>query len=246
MPLVSIIMPVFNGESYLLESVNSILSQTLEDIELIIVDDGSTDKSGEIIQSIDDKRIVYHQLAENMGIATATNTGLDLVRSKYVANMDQDDISLPHRLERQVSFLEQFPHVDVLGGWMEVFGAKSGVCSTPTSDNAIKANFLFGTANIYNPTAMIRHSFLHEKGIRWNPTFRVPDWEFWVQAMFLGARFANLGEVVLHYRGHKNQETDNISHLRNEFAPVRLKVLELFYSELTLEERMTVEPVLQR
>ncbi|HBT97097.1 MAG TPA: glycosyltransferase family 2 protein, partial [Desulfobulbaceae bacterium] len=101
MPLVSIIMPVFNGESYLLESVNSILSQTLEDIELIIVDDGSTDKSGEIIQSIDDKRIVYHQLAENMGIATATNTGLDLVRSKYVANMDQDDIALPHRLEWQ-------------------------------------------------------------------------------------------------------------------------------------------------
>jgi glycosyltransferase involved in cell wall biosynthesis len=212
---------------------------------LIIIDDGSTDKSNEIIQSINDDRIVHHKLEKNMGIATATNLGHDLAKGKYIAHMDQDDIALPNRLKRQASLLERLPHVDVLGGRMEVFGSTSYVAGAPVTDGEIKANLLFGTANIYNPTAMIRHSFLKEKNLKFNPALKLPNWEFYVQAMFRGARFANVSETVLHYRGHENNETQDLSRFRNEFIPVRLSVLELFYPELTWEERVTVEPLLQ-
>jgi glycosyltransferase involved in cell wall biosynthesis len=180
-----------------------------------------------------------------MGIATATNLGHDLAKGKYIAHIDQDDIALPNRLKRQASFLERLPHVDVLGGSMEVFGSMSYVAGVPTSDGEIKANLLFGTANIYNPTAMIRQSFLQEKNIKFNTALKLPDWEFWVQAMFRGARFANLSEVVLRYRGHESQESQDLSRFRNEFIPIRLSVLELFYPELTSEEKVTVEPLLQ-
>jgi glycosyltransferase involved in cell wall biosynthesis len=245
MPLVSVVMPVFNGEKYVAESINSILTQTLKDIELIIINDGSIDKSGEVIKSIHDDKIIYHEFDKNMGIAAATNLGYNLAQSKYIAHIDQDDIALPHRLKRQVSFLERLAHVDILGGNMEGFGAQSYVSYIPIADGEIKANLLFGAANIYNPTAMIRNSFLKEKQLECNTTFKVPDWEFWVQAMFQGARFANLNEIILRYRAHENQESKNLNYFLNEFIPVRLSVIELFYPELTPEERIAVEPFLQ-
>jgi glycosyltransferase involved in cell wall biosynthesis len=180
-----------------------------------------------------------------MGIAAATNLGHDLASGKYIAHMDQDDIALPHRLEQQMSFLEKFSDVDVLGGKMEMFGSTSGVARAPVADGKIKTALLFGLANIYNPTAMIRHSFSKEKNLKHNLAFKLPDWEFWVQAMLRGAYFSNLQEVILRYRCHKNQASSNPSRFRNEFIRVRLTVLELFYPELTPEERVTVEPLLQ-
>jgi glycosyltransferase involved in cell wall biosynthesis len=247
MPLISVIMPIFNGESYILESVRSILSQTTNDIELIIIDDGSTDGSEKIIQSIGDSRIIYQKLKKNTGIAAAMNFGYDLAKGKYIAHMDQDDIALPSRLKQQASFLEESPHVDIMGGWMEAFNSitRIGVSSTSISDGKIKANLLFGTKNIYNPTAMLRHSFVKEKKLKFNPIFKSPDWPFWVEAMFRGACFANLSKVVLRYRVHGKQESKDMSRFWNEFMPIRLSILELFYPELTPEEKITVEPLLR-
>jgi len=247
MPLISVIMPVFNGEQYILESVNSILAQTVKDIELIVIDDGSTDDSGKIVQSIVDSRIVYRKLEQNMGISTATNLGYELAQGEYIAHMDSDDITLPGRLQKQAAFLARLPHVDIVGGRMELFNstASLGVAGVPVSDGEIKANLLFGAKNIHNPTAMLRHSFVKDKNLRFNPIFKGPDWPFWVEAMFQGARFANLGEVVLRYRVHEKQESKDLFRYRNDFIPVRLAILELFYPKLTPEERITVEPLLQ-
>jgi glycosyltransferase involved in cell wall biosynthesis len=248
MALVSVVMSVLNGEKFISESVKSILSQTINDIELIIVDDGSTDGTGKIIQSMSDGRIIYRRLEKNMGTATATNIGHEIACGKYIAHMDADDIALPHRLKTQALFLEKFPRVDVLGGYMGLlFGTQpSGVATAPTSDGEIKANFLSGMANIYNPTAMFRHSFLKEKKLKCDPTLRSAfDWGFWVQAMFQGARFANLDQVILAYRVHEGQQSKDLSPFRNELSRIRLSILELFYPNLTLEERITVEPLLQ-
>jgi glycosyltransferase involved in cell wall biosynthesis len=145
--------------------VKSILSQTLKDIELIIIDDGSTDGSEGIIQSLNDDRVIYQKLEKNMGVATATNFGHNLVRGQYIAHMDQDDIAMPNRLDLQMSFLEKFQSVHVVGGKMEIFGAKHYRAYAPTSDGEIKANFLFGAANICNPTAMFRHSFMKKNNL---------------------------------------------------------------------------------
>ena len=106
-PLVSVVMPVYNGEAFIVDAVRSILAQTLRDFELIVVDDGSTDKTAELLaaERSADARLVVHTQPSNMGFRTALNTGCALARGAFVACMDADDVSLSDRLERQVAFL---------------------------------------------------------------------------------------------------------------------------------------------
>ena len=116
-PLVSVVMPLYNGERYLAEAIESILSQTFADFEFIIVDDGSTDGSAGIIRdyAARDSRVKVKQLARNSGEAAARNAGIALARGQFVAGMDSDDISLPDRLRAQASFLENNPEVGAVG-----------------------------------------------------------------------------------------------------------------------------------
>jgi glycosyltransferase involved in cell wall biosynthesis len=246
MALVSVVIPVFNGESHILESVNSILAQSLQDIEVIIIDDGSTDQTAAIIHSLNDARIIYRKLPRNQGTAVATNVGYDLAKGHYIAHMDADDIAAPNRLERQVAFLERSPQIHILGGWMEVFGATSSIAKAPILDSEIKAQFLLGICNIFNPTAMFRHSFMQSVSLRCDPRLRsIFDWGLWVQAMLRGANFANIEGVILRYRSHEKQQSADLSRYRDELSSVRLLVLELFYPNLNSMERVTVEPLLQ-
>ena len=112
-PLVSVVMPVYNAERYLTEAIESILAQTFTDFEFFIVDDGSEDKSAAIIREHADRdgRIRLIQLAEHSGVASARNAGLAAANGEFIANMDSDDISLPERLQKQVSFLQSNPEV---------------------------------------------------------------------------------------------------------------------------------------
>lgn len=122
MPLVSVIMPVYNGEKYLAEAIESILAQTFTDFELLIVDDGSTDDSAAIIRSYEEResRIRFFQLPRNMGMADARNHGIAAARGDYIAGMDCDDISLPLRLEKQVNFLLAHPEIGGVGTCADV------------------------------------------------------------------------------------------------------------------------------
>ena len=102
---ISVVMSVYNGEIYLYEAIESILNQTFTNFEFIIIDDGSTDNSAEIIKSYDDNRIVLIQQG-NKGLAAALNEGIKIAKGKFIARMDADDISLPTRLETQIQFME--------------------------------------------------------------------------------------------------------------------------------------------
>ena len=115
MPKVSVVMSVYNGERHLREAVDSILNQTFGDLEFIIVDDGSRDRTWEILQSYDDSRIVLLRNEQNIGLTKSLNRGLAATRGEYVARMDADDVSLPQRLERQVGFLDQHPEIGLVG-----------------------------------------------------------------------------------------------------------------------------------
>ena len=117
-PIVTVLLPVYNGERYLREAVESILTQTLESFELLIVDDGSTDGTAAICRSFTDARVRVHRYEENAGVIFALNAGIDLITTKYVARMDADDISLPDRLARQVAFLEARPGIAACGCWL--------------------------------------------------------------------------------------------------------------------------------
>lgn len=114
-PQVTVLMPVYNAEAYVLESVESILSQTFTDFELLIINDASTDGSLEILESIKDPRIRLISNPMNLGQTKSLNIGLQATKSKYVAINDADDLSLPHRLKRQMDFLGKHPDVTVVG-----------------------------------------------------------------------------------------------------------------------------------
>ena len=118
MTLVTVLMPVYNGTRYLREAIDSILKQTFEDFEFLIIDDASTDESANVILSYSDKRIRFVQNESNVGQVRCQNIGLDLARGKYIARLDQDDSSLATRLHRQVDLMESEHRLAVVGTWM--------------------------------------------------------------------------------------------------------------------------------
>ena len=124
-PLVSVVMPVYNGERFLAEAVDSILAQTFSDLELIVVDDGSTDGTQEILSDYErrDRRVRVHRHTRNQGISATRNQGCRMARGSFIAVMDADDVSLPRRIEAQVAFLRANPDVAVVGAGVQRFDA---------------------------------------------------------------------------------------------------------------------------
>lgn len=221
MPTVSVVLPVFNGAAFLRESIESILTQRFTDFELLIVNDASTDGSEKLVQSYADPRIRYFALPENGGTANAVNFAYRHVSGNYIAHIDQDDIAVPDRLGKQLRFLEKAPQISVVGGHMRAFGASQANLAVQRKDSVIKANFLSGTANIYNPTTMMRRSLL------------------------AGARFENLPETLLLYRVHATQQSRDQSAIRPALARIRSRVMAAFFPLLSSDEIRVLEPLLQ-
>jgi glycosyltransferase involved in cell wall biosynthesis len=132
-PEISVLMPVYNGDKYLKESIDSILSQTFTNFELIIVNDGSKDNSLEILKSYSDPRIIIIDNKVNKGLIESLNIGLSKCRGKYTARMDQDDISLPDRLQIQFDFMEKNKEIDLVGGWTECINKNGDYIKTSRS-----------------------------------------------------------------------------------------------------------------
>lgn len=165
MPLVSVVMPVYNSERFVAEAVDSILQQTLTDFEFLIVDDGSTDGSLGIIQDYAerDPRIRITQHSENRGVAAARNTGIARASGKYVAVMDSDDVSLPQRIEKQVTYLEAHSDIGAVGVGDHTCHKDLTIKSTrqpPPRHHAIVFHTLLQTRTaLKTPTMMIRRDF---------------------------------------------------------------------------------------
>ena len=118
--LVSVVLPVYNGAKYLRDAIDSMLAQSYANFELIIIDDGSTDDSINIISAFNDPRIrLYSQ--ENQGLAATLNRGITLAKGAYIARQDQDDVSLPNRLSKQAAFLETNPDYGMVGTWASIW-----------------------------------------------------------------------------------------------------------------------------
>ena len=203
-PQVSVVMPVYNGERYLAEAIASILGQTYADFEFIIVDDGSTDASAEIICEFAerDPRIQLIRLEHNMGNATARNNGISVASGKYVAVMDCDDICLPDRLRKQLTFLETHPEIDVIGftKWLVDQDLKplTGI-SVPQEHPLIVWGLFFG-ANIVHHVLMRREPLVAAGG--YDAGFKVScDTELWSR-LIATSRFANLLDILMLYRQH--------------------------------------------
>lgn len=188
MPKVSVIMSVYNAEKYLRESVQSILGQTCTDFEFIIVNDGSTDTSKEILESFSDPRIkIINQ--KNRGLTESLNTAIRESKGMYIARMDADDISFPERFEKQISFLDTHPDIAMCGTQCDVY-------KVPQTHRDIKRMMLFHNPFIH-PSTMIRSSVLKQN--LYDTSFRhLQDYELWTRIVPF-YKTANLPDVLLKY-----------------------------------------------
>jgi glycosyltransferase involved in cell wall biosynthesis len=198
----SVILPVCNGRDYLAQAIDSVLSQSFRDLELIIIDDGSTDGSGAIIEKADDPRIRSFRQS-NRGLAATLNRAISLARGEYIARQDQDDISLPSRLGKQVDFLDANPDVGMLGTSAEIWvgNARSDRQLKHPSDNAaLKFGLLFDNHFVHS-SVMIRRDVLEDVGGYSEDPARQPpeDYELWSRVM-KRYRLANLPDILLAYR----------------------------------------------
>ena len=219
MSTVSVIMPVYNGERFIGEAIESILSQTFTDFELIIVDDGSDDRSAEIIRSFQERdgRIQFIQLEDNMGPATARNCGIFASRGEYVTFMDCDDISLRERLDKQASFLDSHPQIGAVGICVQLvnrdLSTRIAEVNLPQRHCLIALDMFVGVGFVY-ATIMVRREFLisvggYEPGRRAGEDRELPARMLWQT----GIRFANLSDALLLYRRHEWSNSVNRDHL---------------------------------
>jgi glycosyltransferase involved in cell wall biosynthesis len=211
-PLVTVLMPVFNGEKYLNKAIQSIIDQTYDNFEFLILDDGSTDNSIRIVKSYNDSRIRHIISPVNRGIEKTLNKGLKLAEGKYIARMDCDDISLPRRLQNQVAYMEQNPEIGVLGAAMQIIknGRPTKVRRWPATDYQIKIHLLFQNP-LSHPVIMIRKETLN--GIDYPEDCNYcEDYRLWT-ILASHTKFANLPDILLQYRIHDNQITKKLSQL---------------------------------
>lgn len=203
-PRIAVVLPVLNGEAYLAEAVRSVLDQTFTDFELVVVDDGSTDRTAEILASFSDARLRVIRFPENRGIVAALNAGIHGSESELIARMDADDICMPRRFERQVAFLDAHPDVMLCGTWTHQFGDESGILRPPVKSEQIRARLFFGWA-MDHPSVMMRRSFLEQHGLEYDETFpHSEDFDFFIRTGELGG-LANVPEVLVRTRAHKDE-----------------------------------------
>lgn len=202
-PMVTVLMPVYNGEAYLREAIESILNQTFSNFELLIINDGSSDSSEEIILSYADSRIVYIKNELNLKLIVTLNKGLDIAKGKYIARMDADDISLPSRLEKQVLFLETNPMIGLLGSAFEIIG-KENKNSYPVADDDIRLTMLFLNSFLHS-SVLFRRELCTTNSLYFDKKYiHAEDYKLWTELMFK-TKVSNLDEVLVKYRVHDNQ-----------------------------------------
>lgn len=199
-PKISVIMPVYNTpENEFREAIESILKQTFEDFELIIIDDCSKDYIKTIVDSYNDSRIVYLRNEKNLGLIGAPNRALEIARGKYIARMDSDDISLPTRFETQFNYLENHPETDILGSSFKKI-PKNKVIKFPLDNDTIRYTMIFSHNCICHSTAMIRKSAMDKYNIRYEKGNEVcEDYGLWLK-FIEDLKYENLDEILVLYR----------------------------------------------
>lgn len=210
MEKISVLMPVYNSERFLKEAIDSVLKQTYNEFEFIIINDGSTDKSKEIIESYNDKRIKLINNKINRGIVYSLNEGLKNCTGKYVIRMDSDDISEVQRFQKQVDFMNRNPNIAASGTYIKIFGEniRKKVIKNPINMEELKVKLLF-TVPIFHPTAIFRREVIQSIGYE-EGTDGYEDYILWQKLITLKYEIANIPEILLNYRIVSSSITQNI------------------------------------
>ncbi len=217
--LISVLLPLYNAESYLEQCLESILNQTHAHFEVIAVNDGSTDSSPAILSrySYSDARIKALHLPENKGIVSALNAGLELCQGKWAARMDADDVMRPERLAKQLTYFQKNPKTDILGSRIKLFRYEGSLSPGQEryrdwsngllSDSDIKAN-IFAESPIMHPTFFLRlETFQQLGGYLENPW--AEDYDILLRAYVKGMNFGKLPDILLDKGDHAERLARN-------------------------------------
>ncbi len=219
---VSVIVPNYNNGRYLTAFVNSVLSSTVEPRQLIIVDDGSTDNSGKVLDSfsmLDFLQVIRFE--KNLGLTAALNAALDVSFGKYVMRADPDDLLLPERIRLQFEFMEANPGVDVLGCNVVYFNSETGrdinISNFALKSSLIQKAYKKGEHGIQHPTAFVKGEVY--RSYRYQKIFPGEDYEIFSRMVKDGRSFANLPQILYRMRVHAGSSTSNlkIDFIRNTF-----------------------------
>lgn len=259
-PLISIILPIYNAELFLAESIDSILNQTYQNFELILLNDGSTDNSEKICLSYTDSRIRYYKHA-NMGLAATLNKGIDISKGHYIARQDNDDISMPQRLEKQVNYLLQHPQVVLLGTRALIFSDKYpnyGQHNHPTSSAILKFDLLFDNPFVHSSVMFSKEIVQSVGGYSLNRNY-YEDHHLWSALAFKG-KVANLPEYLVKYRHHEkglskitsyyeasplfNQTLFNLNKLLAQESNGNQELAKLYHHNYKITEQFDFELIL--
>lgn len=197
-PKISVVMAVYNGERYLREAIDSILNQTFKDFEFVIINDGSTDRSLEIIQSYDDRIVLITQ--ENAGLAKALNNGIAVSRSDFIARMDADDIAYPERIQKQYKFLLKNPEYIIVGSnakFIDMEGNFVHYSNLPIKNEEMKGKL--PETPFIHPSVMFRKDSFYEAGQYPEYMLKAQDYVLFNRMAKYG-KFANIPENLMQYR----------------------------------------------
>jgi len=244
MPLVSVLMPCYNAEDFVEEAIISMLEQTYKNIEIIAINDCSSDNTGKILHNlaVKDQRIRVVENEVNLKLIDTLNKGIGLCQGEYIARMDSDDISLPRRIEKEVQFLENNKDYDIVSTQFYTFrtgSAKKYLYTNPTEFEQLQAYLLF-KSGICHPASMFRRRVFTELGLTFEKEYlHVEDYALWSKALYK-TKLANInGEPLLLYRVHKSQvsslnEELQIDNKKSVFK-IHCKQLGLDYSDESLD-----------
>lgn len=222
MPRVSVIMSAHNEERYVRSAIDSILRQTFGDFEFVVIDDGSVDRTAEILKGYQDPRVrVYHQA--NQGQSVALNRGIRLASGSFIARMDADDVALPQRLEKEVAFLDGHPEIGLVGTWCVKVDSITGqerLHPLPEEDGAIR-KFMTVDNPFIHSSVMIRKSVLdrvglYDEGLIWQ------DYDLWVR-IARHYRMANIPDPLIIRRKHPTSISGREKKSRQSWERFRIQ-----------------------
>ena len=232
-PRVSVVMAVYNGEEYLRPAIESILRQTFTDFELIVVNDGSTDTSRDIVLAFDDDRIRLLDNSRNLGLSPSLNRGLETARGEFVARLDADDIATPDRLSRQVQFMDRNPEVSLVGGAYRQIDSQGRVIRRghwPRHHVQLRWSLLFYCPFNHSGVTWRRQTVSEAVG-PYDQSFRYAmDWEYWSR-IASRLRVANLRRVVTLYRLGPHSMSSNHPRVQEEIEMARRWSLRAVFGE---------------
>jgi glycosyltransferase involved in cell wall biosynthesis len=242
-PSVSVVMPVYNVEAYVGEAINSILNQTFPDFEFIIIDDGSTDNTLNIIQSYKDNRIIALRNNTNLGNYPSRNRGMKIAAGKYIAVMDGDDSAMPERLEKQLEIMEADDTL-LAHGTASVFSGGQ-ISRRPCSYELLKVMLLQN--NIFlHPSLIIRKEIIAEIGCYNEYYHYSSDYDLICKIARKG-KIINIPDILMRYRLHENQISSAGRTRQAEFAEkIRLEYLRMCGFKLLQEEEKIFTKIMTR